>query len=254
MTPRMFEDLVVSCAARPGRGRGRAVPLSLAVHGAVFAAIAAVPLLREPALVEAAQPRWTDVLLPMPPTAVVVQPPAPPVRVEPRRAAAPAPARDVRPVAPGTSATTPAPALPSDLSLLGTGDPTADSPELCLHDCTPGAPLVGTAPIGVDTGGHVPGDPTPRRAGVDVTPPLRIGGAQPVYPELGKAVRTGARVVIECTIDPRGRVVNAVITRGHPLFDAAALDAVRTWQYRPTLIDGVPVPVLMTVTVNFTLR
>jgi protein TonB len=48
--------------------------------------------------------------------------------------------------------------------------------------------------------------------------------------------------------------VNAVITRGHPLFDAAALDAVRTWQYRPTLIDGVPVAVLMTVTVNFYLR
>ena len=87
-----------------------------------------------------------------------------------------------------------------------------------------------------------------------MTPPLKISGASPVYPELAKAARTGGRVVIECTIDPRGRVVNAVVTQGHPLFNAAALDAVRTWRYRPTLIDGVPVPVLMTVTVNFTLR
>ena len=60
--------------------------------------------------------------------------------------------------------------------------------------------------------------------------------------------------MIECTIDPRGRVVNAAVTRAIPLFNAAALDAVRTWRYRPTLIGGVPVAVLMTVTVNFSLR
>lgn len=252
MTPRMFQDLVVSSAVRPARGRVRALPLSLAVHGAVFAAVAAVPLLREPELVEAAQPRWTDVPR-TPPTAVVVQPPPPPVRVEPRRTAAPAPARDVQPAAPPAGTTAPAPALPADLSSPGTGDPAADVPALCLHDCAPGAQPVGTAPIGL--GGKGTGDaPALRRAGIDVTPPLRIGGSQPAYPELAKAARTGGRVVIECTIDTRGRVVNAVITRGHPLFDAAALDAVRTWQYRPTLIDGVPVPVLMTVTVNFTLR
>jgi protein TonB len=253
MTPRMFQDLVMSSAARPSRGGARALPVSLAVHGLVLAAIAAVPFLREPALVEAAQPRWTEVLR-TPPAAVVVQPPPPPARVEPRRTAAPARARDVQPAAPPTGTTAPAPALPADPSLLGTGDPEADVPALCLHDCAPAQP-VGTAPVGIGPGGDRTGDaPALRRAGVDVTPPLRIGGSQPVYPELGKAVRTGARVVIECTIDPRGRVVNAVITRGHPLFDAAALDAVRTWQYRPTLIDGVPVAVLMTVTVNFDLR
>jgi periplasmic protein TonB len=251
MTPRMFQDLVMS-SARPARGRARALPLSLAVHGAVLAAIACVPLLREPDLVQAAQPQWTDVL--RAPTAVVVQPPAaPPVRPAAPRAASPASRRDPAPAAaPG-----PRPALPSDLTTLGTGDPTADGPALCLHDCTPGdsmdSAIVGD---GIATSGPGPGiDPTvPRRAGVDVTPPLRIGGAAPVFPELARAARAPGRVVIECTIDPAGRVVNAVVTRGHPLFDAAALDAVRTWTYRPTLIGGVPVAVLMTVTVNFTLR
>jgi periplasmic protein TonB len=253
VTPRMFEDLVMSSAVRPRREHGRALPLSLAVHGAVFAAIAAVPLLREPGLVEAAVPPQNAVLFAPPRVAVVVPPaPPPPVRVTPRTPAPSAP-RD-----PGPAAATsgPRPMLPSDLSTLGTGDPREESPELCLRDCTPGATSADSIVTnGIDDTVRGSGqDPAvPRRAGIDVTPPLRIGGAQPVYPELGKAVRTGARVVIECTIDPRGRVVNAVITRGHPLFDAAALDAVRTWQYRPTLIDGVPVPVLMTVTVNFTL-
>jgi protein TonB len=249
----MFQDLVVSSAARPARGRARALPLSLAVHGAVLASIAAVPLLREPDLVEAAVPSQSAVLF-APPRVAVVAPPAPPPQVR-RQAPRTPPAAAPREAGPAAASGSP-PMLPSDLSTLGTGDPSVESPALCLHDCGPG-PAVG-ANVG---NGLADGDGTgagearaPRRAGIDVTPPLRIGGAQPVYPELGKAVRTGARVVIECTIDPRGRVVNAVVTRGHPLFDAAALDAVRTWQYRPTLIDGVPVPVLMTVTVIFSLR
>ncbi|MET0554694.1 MAG: energy transducer TonB [Vicinamibacteria bacterium] len=253
MTPRMFQDLVTSSAVRPSRGRGRALPLSLAVHGAVFAAIAAVPLLREPDLVEAASPPSYSALV-APPVIAVVTPPAAPPRVRPPVTRNTAPAAPRAPLTAGSSGS--APALPSDVSLLGTGDPKADGTPVCLYDCEPGRTVgvsLGTGLVEGDGSATVDPGP-PRRAGIDVTPPLRISGAQPAYPELGKAVRTGGRVVIECTIDPRGRVVNAVITRGHPLFDAAALDAVRTWVYRPTLIDGVPVPVLMTVTVNFTLR
>jgi protein TonB len=38
------------------------------------------------------------------------------------------------------------------------------------------------------------------------------------------------------------------------LLDAAAVTAVRQWKFTPTLLNGTPVPVVMTVTVNFTLR
>ena len=39
-----------------------------------------------------------------------------------------------------------------------------------------------------------------------------------------------------------------------PLLDQAALDAVRQWKFSPTTLNGVAVPVIMTVTVNFTLQ
>jgi len=254
MTPRMFQDLVMSSAVRPSRGRGRALPLSLAVHGAVFAAIAAVPLLREPDLVEAAVPTQSAVLFTPPRVAVVVPPAPPPVirRAVPRTSAPSAP-RD-----PGPAATTgPRAALPTDLATLGTGDPQDDTPPLCLRDCEPGGTRDGLmVGDGIDDGNGEPGtDPmVPRRAGVDVTPPMRISGAQPVYPDLARRASITGTVVIECTIDPSGRVVNANVTRGIPLLNAAALEAVRTWRYRPTLVGGVPVAVLMTVTVSFSLR
>ena len=59
---------------------------------------------------------------------------------------------------------------------------------------------------------------------------------------------------IECRIDTSGRVVDATVLHGHPLLSPAALAAVRQWIYQPTLLNGVPVSVLMTVTVHFRLR
>ena len=53
---------------------------------------------------------------------------------------------------------------------------------------------------------------------------------------------------------PERRVQEAKVLRSIPLLDAAALDAVKQWQFTPTLLNGVPVPVIMTVTVNFTLQ
>ena len=61
-------------------------------------------------------------------------------------------------------------------------------------------------------------------------------------------------VIIEATIGPDGRVKDAKVLRSIPLLDQAALDAVKQWTFTPTLLNGVPVPVIMTVTVNFTLQ
>jgi protein TonB len=61
-------------------------------------------------------------------------------------------------------------------------------------------------------------------------------------------------VIIEAVIGTDGRVQQARVLRSKPLLDEAALTAVRQWVFTPTLLNGVPVPLIMTVTVNFTLR
>jgi protein TonB len=97
-----------------------------------------------------------------------------------------------------------------------------------------------------------------------IQPPLRVGGAirspvkvsdvAPIYPPLAQAARVQGIVILEATIGADGRVVNARVLRSVPLLDQAALDAVRQWVFTPTLLNGAPVPVVMTVTVQFTLR
>ncbi len=61
-------------------------------------------------------------------------------------------------------------------------------------------------------------------------------------------------MIIEAVIGPNGRVQDARVLRSIPLLDQAALDAVKQWRYTPTRLNGVAVPILLTVTVTFSLR
>jgi periplasmic protein TonB len=100
-----------------------------------------------------------------------------------------------------------------------------------------------------------PPPPTqPVRVGGNIKPPTRIKNVTPTYPPIAQSARVQGVVIIEATIGPNGRVTDARVLRSIPLLDSAALDAVRQWEYTPTLLNGVPVPVIMTVTVNFTLQ
>ena len=83
---------------------------------------------------------------------------------------------------------------------------------------------------------------------------MKVKDVVPVYPPLARAGRVEGVVIIEATIDPSGRVQDAKILQSIPLLDAAALDAVRQWEYTPTLLNGSPVAVVMTVTVHFRLQ
>ena len=55
-------------------------------------------------------------------------------------------------------------------------------------------------------------------------------------------------------IDPAGLIRSVQVVSGHPLLNDAAVSAVRQWAYRPTLLNGVPVAIVMTVTVRFSTR
>lgn len=95
--------------------------------------------------------------------------------------------------------------------------------------------------------------PEPVRVGGTIRQPLKVRNVDPAYPAIAQAARVQGVVIIEATLSPDGRMMNARILRSVPLLDQAALDAVRQWEYTPTLLNGVPVPVIMTITVMFTL-
>jgi TonB family protein len=92
------------------------------------------------------------------------------------------------------------------------------------------------------------------RVGGDIKEPKKIRHVAPVYPEIAMQSKVQGVVIIEALIDGAGYVIDANILRSVALLDQAALDAVRQWQFTPTLLNGSPVNVLMTVTVNFTLN
>jgi protein TonB len=77
---------------------------------------------------------------------------------------------------------------------------------------------------------------------------------KPVYPAIAQSARVQGVVILEATIGTDGRVTDVKVLRSIPLLDQAAIDAVKQWQYTPTTLNGQPVPVIMTVTVNFALQ
>jgi TonB family protein len=111
----------------------------------------------------------------------------------------------------------------------------------------PPPPPVGTRPTS-------PSGMAPVRVGGNIKTPTKVRDVRPVYPLDVQAARISGVVIIEATIDTDGRVYDAKVLRSIPALDEAAMEAVRQWEFTPTLLEGVPVPVIMTVTVNFTLQ
>ena len=94
----------------------------------------------------------------------------------------------------------------------------------------------------------------PVRVGGDVAPPVKIRDVKPFYPEAARESNVQGIVIIEAVISSTGEVEDATVLRGVPMLDDAALEAVRQWRYTPPLLNGDPVSVIMTVTVNFRLN
>lgn len=99
-----------------------------------------------------------------------------------------------------------------------------------------------------------PAAPVPQRAGQGVREPRKIVDVAPIYPEIARRAKVQGAVILEAVIDESGAVDRIRVLRSSPLLDAAAIDAVSRWRYTPTLLNGTPVAVLMTITINFTLN
>jgi TonB family protein len=95
-------------------------------------------------------------------------------------------------------------------------------------------------------------DPRPL---TDVLPPTKLRNVNPVYPAEALNARVQGVVIIEAQIEPSGCIGEARVVRPvRPSLDAAAMQAVTRWQYTPTLLNGSPVRVSLTSTVNFALH
>jgi protein TonB len=230
--------------AEAGKGSKSALTatLSVAAHAAVVGALLIVPLLSDDRLPEQA----SEVRAFLAPPLSLAPPPPPP----PPAAARAAPRVEAPRPLPGSTFTAPieipeeiVPETPIDLGVEGG---TAGGVE-------------GGVPGGV-VGGVVGGLPEaprpplqPLRVGDVVKRPRKLKDVPPIYPPLAAKGGIEGVVILECVVDTRGRVQEARVLRGVPLLDQAALDAVRQWVYSTTLVDGIPMPVMMTVTVNFRL-
>jgi protein TonB len=76
----------------------------------------------------------------------------------------------------------------------------------------------------------------------------------PEYPPEAYAERVRGVVIVEITIGTDGKVQDAKVIKSIPLLNAAALACVRQWEFTPTLYNGIAVPVIMLVNVNFSMQ
>lgn len=245
MEKRLFEDLLDSDKVAHRTNQSKTLPVSLALHAIAAGVIVIVPILATDQMPSPAAAVKAFFVEPM----AAPAPPPPPPPPAPR--AANAPKVVAKPVVQNTNFVAPVD-VPQQIK-------PEEGLDLGVEGGVPGG-VEGGVPGGVVGGvvGGLPDAPPPPpqaavRVGGQIKEPKKLKNVNPAYPDIAKQARVQGVVILECTISPQGKVSDVKVLRGIPLLDQAAVDAVKQWVYTPTLLNGVPVPVIMTVTVNFKL-
>ncbi len=214
------------------------LPISIAAHAVAVTIFLIAPL--------AAEVEPPLIFSPLKPDFIrTVPPPAPP---EVRTTTVPARTNAAPTTAPtGIVDETPQPAYPNVVTVDGAipsfGNGVGGPPEYGL----PGPPVTASPAPAME-------QPRIHRVGQGIREPKKIVHVAPEYPEIARRAGVEGTVVLEAVLDATGRVESIRVLRSRPLLDEAAVKAVRQWRYSPTELNGVPVPVLMTITVNFNLN
>jgi protein TonB len=237
MPRELFVDSLTSRSA-PARSRWTLLG-SLVTHLIVLIAVVVMPLtaaVDTPVISTVIADFFQPPMPPTPPPVRPAQPPEIPPPVNP----------DAAPPEPGTT-------IATEREVPAVGNPDGLP--------VPGLPVtVGRAPdgIGARSVTTLVAPPAPRvqplPVGGQIREPRRIAYVSPAYPVVAQAARVEGLVILEAVIDETGAVRNVRVLRSIPLLDRAAIDAVSRWRYLPTQLNGVAVPVIMTVTVSFRLR
>jgi periplasmic protein TonB len=235
--PRDMFDGITSPHAGVGSRKWYTMPLSMTIHATAVAVLVVVPLMAVDVLPTA--PYILAFTVPEPP-------PSPPPPPAPRHPQTPHQLTTVNPNAAPVEA-------PSEIRPEPGIDFAFEAAERA--EGVPGGVVEGTMaglPAPPSPPPPTPQEPLP--VGGNISRPEKLKDVAPVYPAIARMSRVQGVVIIQAVIDTDGRVRDAKILKSIPLLDEAAIEAVRQWEYVPTRLNGVPVPVVMTVTVNFALQ
>lgn len=243
----MFDDLVISSAHPTRTHKPWTVALSAILQACIVGVMLLIPLLVTEALPKQMMATWIAAPAPPPPP----PPPAPAVKI-------------VKPVArliQSGKLTSPT-VIPKKVNIIKEEEMPPDVGAVGVVGGVPGGMPGGSAGgvLGGIIGGTGGGPPPPPKA----TPQrIRVGGQVeqaslihqilPQYPQIAKTAHISGTVILHAVISKDGSVQELQYISGPPLLMRAAMDAVRQWRYRPTLLNGEAVEVDTTISVVFSL-
>jgi len=239
MSEQLFHD-VAAPSVRVGQQTWKTIPLSIGAHALMLGGLVVVPLMATGAL-----PSPQSVMM-------YVAPPIVPPPPDLRRATPPPPVSTPQPAVIPNPAVVPT-VEPSRINPEPQGQPVPLLSEVFKGPATPFAGVPGSTRV-TPILPPPPAVTKPLPIGGNIKEPSKIHHVRPIYPAIAQSAKISGIVIIEATIGRDGTVIETKVLRSVPLLDQAALDAVKQWRFTPTLLNGVPVPVVMTVTVNFELR
>jgi len=230
------------------------MPISLLVHALAIAALVVVPLM----LAESKLPqiKVTNVFVMAPPLPLPPPPPPPPAA---RRRGSGGPKNDKKKTTEKPPVFTGKLIAPIEVPMTIEDEDGSDfGVEGGVPGGVPGGVVGGVeggvigGVLGGVLGGTLPTDQPFFVSGKKV--PKLIKQVKPEYHQEALAARVQAMVIVEARTDIYGMVSQARIISGHPLFNEAALAAVRQWLYEPYIVDGIPRPIYFTVSISFGLN
>jgi periplasmic protein TonB len=234
----MFNELLESTLVKKNTNKRWTMVLSALVQTVILGVLVLVPLIHTEALPQ----KMLAILL--------VAPPAPPP--PPPHPASPTGARRVRVIR--SEALRQPSFVPTIAAVLTDPEPLLD----VIDDTPTNSVFRDIAGQGIIAGNNPSLPPPPRPAapvrikqGGVVTAASILSQTRPVYPALARQARIQGSVVLHAIIGRDGRVAQLEVISGHPLLVQAALDAVKQWLYKPTLLNGDAVEVDTTITVTF---
>jgi protein TonB len=252
----MFEHSLIDLEKNKQRRRLSALPIAIGLHLVVLGSIAltqvwAVPQVGEPQL--AMDPIWLSPPPPPPPPAGGRKPTQAPTQKPVTPQAPVQPDADRIPEKLADVPTDPGPIM-EEGSPFGSTEGVAGGLDIGVPGGDPESRGIGS--IGW-SGPAVPPEPQNEivRFNGTMTRPVQLSGRQPRYTELARRAGIQGTVILEAVIDRKGRVSNVRILKGLPMgLDTEAVSAVQDWIFEPARMEGRPVSVYYTLTVNFQIQ